>query len=70
MSTVEPLARRQDSSKAVVEAEEPDLVILGKQAIDDDCQPDRPDAGGAIGLGRRATFASEIETDGDGNMPR
>ena len=30
--------------KAVVAAEQPGLVILGKQAIDDDCQPDRPDA--------------------------
>ena len=26
--------------------EKPELIILGKQAIDDDCEPGRPDAGG------------------------
>ena len=31
--------------KALVDKEQPGLVILGKQAIDDDCQPDGPDAG-------------------------
>ena len=36
--------------KAVVEEDRPELVILGKQAIDDDMQPDRPDAGCAAGL--------------------
>jgi hypothetical protein len=35
--------------KALVDKEGPLLVILGKQAIDDDCQPDRPDAGGLGG---------------------
>jgi electron transfer flavoprotein beta subunit len=35
-TTVEPLAVAK-LLKAVVEAEKPDLVILGKQAIDDDC---------------------------------
>ena len=34
--TVEPLAVAK-LLKAIVEAEKPDLVILGKQAIDDDC---------------------------------
>ena len=34
--------------KALVDKEQPGLVILGKQAIDDDCQPDRPDARGAV----------------------
>jgi electron transfer flavoprotein beta subunit len=34
--TVEPLAVAK-ILKAIVEAEKPDLVILGKQAIDDDC---------------------------------
>ena len=37
--------------KGVVDAEQPGLVIMGKQAIDDDCEPDRPDAGGADRLG-------------------
>ena len=31
--------------KAIVEEEQPRLVIMGKQAIDDDMQRDRPDAG-------------------------
>ncbi len=41
---VEPLAVAK-LLKAVIEAEKPDLVILGKQAIDDDSNADRPDAG-------------------------
>ena len=36
--------------KAVIGKESPELVIIGKQAIDDDMQPDRPDAGGAARL--------------------
>ena len=36
--------------KALVDKEEPELVIVGKQAIDDDSQPDGPDAGGAARL--------------------
>ncbi len=42
---VEPLAVAK-ILKAVAEAEKPGLIILGKQAIDDDFEPDRPDAGG------------------------
>ena len=42
---VEPLAVAK-ILKAIVDEEKPGLVILGKQAIDDDSQPDRPDAGG------------------------
>jgi electron transfer flavoprotein beta subunit len=50
--------------KALVDKEQPGLVILGKQAIDDDCNQtgqmlaallDRP----------QATFASKVEIDGD-----
>lgn len=50
--------------KEIVKAEEPGLVILGKQAIDDDCSQtgqmlaallDRP----------QGTFASKLEIDGD-----
>ena len=36
--------------KEIVEKESPQLVILGKQAIDDDSQPDRADARGAARL--------------------
>ena len=39
--------------KAVVAAEQPGLVIMGKQAIDDDFEPDRTDVGGADRLGSR-----------------
>ena len=46
---VEPLAVAK-ILKAIVDEEKPGLVILGKQAIDDDQQPDRPDAGGAARL--------------------
>ncbi len=48
--TVEPLAVAK-ILKAVAQEEQPGLIILGKQAIDDDSQPDRPDAGGAARLG-------------------
>jgi len=60
---LEPLAVAK-ALKAVATAEAPGLVILGKQAIDDDCNQtgqmlaalmDRP----------QATFASKIEFDGD-----
>ena len=49
---VEPLAVAK-LLKAVIEAEKPDLVILGKQAIDDDNNADRPDAGRPARTGRR-----------------
>jgi electron transfer flavoprotein beta subunit len=50
---VEPLAWPR-FSRASSRPNSPGLIILGKQAIDDDSQPDRPDAGGAAGLGARA----------------
>ena len=59
---VQPLTAARVFMK-VIEAEEPGLVILGKQAIDDDCSQtgqmlaalwDRP----------QATFASELKLDG------
>ena len=40
---VEPLAVAKILAK-IADEEQPGLVILGKQAIDDDSQPDRPDA--------------------------
>ena len=54
--------------KALVDKEQPGLVILGKQAIDDDSQPDRPDAGRA---GRSA--AGDLRLEGrvaDGKVDR
>ena len=50
--------------KAVVDAEAPGLVIMGKQAIDDDNNADRPDAGRAARLAA-GTFASKVEVAGD-----
>ncbi len=48
--TVEPLAVAK-LLKGVAEAEQPGLVIVGKQAIDDDFEPDRADAGCPSRLG-------------------
>jgi electron transfer flavoprotein beta subunit len=53
---VEPLAVAKMLAKVAAE-ETPGLVILGKQAIDDDSQPDRPDAGRAAGR-PQGTFAA------------
>ena len=47
-AAIQPLTAARALLK-LVEKEQPDLVLLGKQAIDDDCQPDRPDAGDAVG---------------------
>ncbi len=46
--------------KAVCDKEKPGLVIMGKQAIDDDCEPDRADARRADGLG-----AGDLRLQGD-----
>ena len=63
--------------KEVVEAGEPELVILGKQAIDDDSQPDRPDARRAARLAaghlrlearRRRTAAIDVTREVDGGL--
>jgi electron transfer flavoprotein beta subunit len=53
MPTVEPLAVAK-LLKAVVEEESPDLVILGKQAIDDDCNQTGQMLAALHGAGRRA----------------
>ncbi len=50
--------------KAVVDKEQPDLVILGKQSIDGDNNQTGQMLAALTGLGQ-ATFASEIEIDGD-----
>jgi len=46
--------------KAVMAKESPDLVILGKQAIDDDCNQTGQMLAALTGLGQ-ATFASKLE---------
>ena len=50
--------------KAIVEAEQPQLVILGKQAIDDDCNQTGQMLAALLGW-PQATFASKVEVDGD-----
>ena len=62
--TVEPLAVAKILAK-VVEEESPELVILGKQAIDDDSNATGQMLAALLGW-PQATFASEVEKDGDG----
>ena len=50
--------------KGVVEAENPSLVILGKQAIDDDANQTGQMLSALLGWAQ-ATFASKVEIDGD-----
>jgi len=50
--------------KGIVEAEKPDLVILGKQAIDDDCNQTGQMLAALLGWAQ-GTFASKVEI-GDG----
>lgn len=50
--------------KALVDKEQPGLVILGKQAIDDDCNQTGQMLAALAGL-PQATFASKIEVAGD-----
>ena len=59
---VEPLAVAK-ILKGVVEAEKPGLVILGKQAIDDDCNQTGQMLSALLGYAQ-ATFASKLEIDG------
>jgi electron transfer flavoprotein beta subunit len=56
---VEPLAVAK-ILKAIVEAENPDLVIMGKQSIDDDSNQTGQMLAALLGWGQ-ATFASKIE---------
>jgi electron transfer flavoprotein beta subunit len=49
--------------KAVVEAEKPELVILGKQAIDDDANQTGQMLAALLGWSQ-GTFASKVEIDG------
>ena len=61
-ATVEPLAVAK-LLKAVVAAEAPGLVILGKQAIDDDCNQTGQMLAALLGW-PQATFASKVVIDG------
>ena len=60
---VEPLAVAK-ILKAIVDAEQPGLVIMGKQAIDDDCNQTGQMLAALLGWGQ-GTFASKVEIDGD-----
>jgi electron transfer flavoprotein beta subunit len=51
--------------KALVDKEQPGLVILGKQAIDDDCNQTGQMLAALADL-PQATFASKVEVSGDG----
>jgi electron transfer flavoprotein beta subunit len=66
---VEPLAVAK-ILKGVVDAEKPDLVILGKQAIDDDCNQTGQMLAALLGVSQ-ATFASKLElADGAATVTR
>jgi len=60
---VEPLAVAK-ILKAIVEAEGPELVILGKQAIDDDSNQTGQMLAALLGWGQ-GTFASKVVVEGD-----
>jgi len=60
---VEPLAVAK-ILKAIVAEEQPGLVILGKQAIDDDSNQTGQMLAALLGWGQ-GTFASKVEMDGD-----
>jgi len=61
--TLEPLAVAK-ILKSIAEAENPDLIILGKQAIDDDCNQTGQMLGALLGW-PQGTFASEVKKDGE-----
>jgi electron transfer flavoprotein beta subunit len=61
--TIEPLAVAK-ILKAVVDEEKPGLVILGKQAIDDDCNQTGQMLAALLGW-PQGTFASKIAIEGD-----
>ncbi len=50
--------------KALADKEQPQLIILGKQAIDDDCNQTGQMLAGLLGW-PQATFASKVVIDGD-----
>src|SRR5438445_13841652 len=60
---IEPLAVAK-ILKAVVDAEQPGLVIMGKQAIDDDCNQTGQMLAALLGW-PQGTFASKLTVEGD-----
>ena len=62
---VEPLAVAK-ILKAIVESENPEIVMMGKQAIDDDCNQTGQMLAALLGWGQ-GTFASEVKM-GDGSV--
>ena len=60
---VEPLAVAK-ILRGVVEAEQPGLILLGKQAIDDDCNQTGQMLAALLGWGQ-GTFASKVELSSD-----
>jgi electron transfer flavoprotein beta subunit len=63
---VEPLAVAK-ILKAIAAAEQPGLVIMGKQAIDDDCNQTGQMLAALLGW-PQGTFASKVALDGDALM--
>jgi electron transfer flavoprotein beta subunit len=61
-ASVEPLAVAKLLQK-IVESEKPELVIMGKQAIDDDCNQTGQMLAGLLGW-PQGTFASKVELNG------
>ncbi|MCK5041596.1 MAG: electron transfer flavoprotein subunit beta/FixA family protein, partial [Sphingomonadales bacterium] len=67
--TVEPISVAK-IIKAIVEEEKPELVILGKQAIDDDCNQTGQMLAALLNW-PQGTFASEVKVaDGSVNVTR
>ena len=62
-SEIQPLAAAKIIQK-IVEKEQPNLVILGKQAIDDDCNQTGQMLAAMLNWGQ-ATFASKVEVEGE-----
>jgi len=60
---IEPLAVAK-ILKAIADAEQPGLIILGKQAIDDDCNQTGQMLAALLGW-PQGTFASKVALDGD-----
>ncbi len=60
---VEPLAVAK-TLKAIVEKENPDMIIMGKQSIDDDSNQTGQMLAALLGWSQ-GTFASELKIDGD-----
>ena len=64
--TVEPLAVAK-ILKAIAAAEQPGLIIMGKQAIDDDCNQTGQMLAALLGW-PQGTFASKVTLDGEAIM--